>query len=190
MEIKDIKKYLNNYNIIGVVGNYESSFKNTGKVKDLQIKNIDKALKMVNLKEDILNYNLNDLTISEFWKVELMSKLENDIIIVGNMFNSLIYKDFEYMKKLFIKLSNEYNKKIIVIDNNLKSFFNLTQKIIIVENKKVVYECTDFFDNNLDKYLDKSPIINFIQYVNKDKKILAETTDIYELIKDIYRRIS
>jgi hypothetical protein len=33
-------------------------------------------------------------------------------------------------------------------------------------------------------------IIEFIKYVNKDKKVLNETTDIYELIKDIYRSVS
>ena len=187
MEIKDI---LEENNIIGVIGNYESTFDVKGKVKDLDIKNIDKALIMVNLDEDIINSNIKDLTISELWKVELMSKLEDDLIIIGNMYNSLIYKDIEYMKKLFIKLCNDYNKKIIIIDSNLKAFFNLTKTIVFTDNKEIVYKTNDYYDNKLFNYIDKPNIISFVEYVNRNEKVLNETTDIYELIKDIYRGVS
>lgn len=187
MEIKDL---LNNYSIIGVIGNYQSALIKKGLVKDIKVKNIEKALTMVNLDKSIINYKLEDLTISEFWKVELISKLENDIIIVGNISNSLIYKDIEYMKKLFIKLSTEYNKKIVVIDNNLKTFFNLTNKIVFMNNKKIQFDITNFYDKKLEKYIELPPIIDFVKTVNKNKRILNETIDIYELIKDIYRSVT
>jgi len=108
MEIKDILK---DVKIVGIVSNYQTNLKIEGKVKDLKIKNISSALKMVGLGVNSLEKSISDLSISELWKLELASKLDNDVIIIGDIYNSLIYKDREYMKKLFVKLSNDYQKK-------------------------------------------------------------------------------
>jgi len=187
MEIKDI---LNEFNIIGVVGNYQGSSKLKGKIKDLKIKNISSALKMVGLDDSCLEKNISDLSISEQWKLELASKLDENIIIIGNLYNSLIYKDREYMKKLFNKLCNQYSKKIVIIDNNVNSFIGIAKKILVMKNKKIIYETNDLFDQELYKYVKMPKIIDFIKYVNKDSIKVDKTTDIYELIKDIYRRVS
>lgn len=187
MEIKDI---LNEYSIIGVIGNYQNNLKFTGKVNDIDINNLTNALKMVCLEDSVLDKNISDLTISEFWKVELATKLSNDIIIIGNLSNSLNHKDIEYMKKLFLKLANDHGKKIVIIDNNVNIFFNLVKKLCVLKDKEIIYETTDFFDDKLYEYVKMPQIIEFIKYVNKDEKRIDETTDIYELIKDIYRRIS
>lgn len=187
MEIKDI---INKYKIIGVISNYQSNIKISGKVKELNIKNIDKAIKMVNLNEDIINKDIKDLSISELWKIELLTKINNEIIIIGNMSNSLIYKDMEFIKRLLIKISNDYNKKIIIIDNNIDSFINLVERIYVIDNKKIIYDTSDYFDNLLYKYINMPKIVEFIKYVNKNKIELNNTVDIYELIKDIYRRVS
>ncbi len=184
MEIKDL---LDKYGIIGIISTYKSSFNQTGLVKDLNINNISKALKIVGLESDILNMNIEDLTIKEKWKLELATKLNNKIIIIGNMSKCLNYKDKEYIKKLLIKLHDNFNKKIVIIDNNIKSFFDIVKRIVVLKNKKVIYESSDFYDDNLYKYTEMPEIIDFIKYVNRDKKILKETTDIYELIKDIFR---
>lgn len=186
----EIKELLKNYKVIGVIGNYQSTLKLNGKVRDILVKDINKALKMVNLEEKYADFLLKDLSISELWKVDLISKLDNEIIIIGNLSNSLIYKDLELMKKLFIKLSNEYNKQIVVIDNNLNSFFNLTNKIFVLDNKKIVYNTLDFFDNKLYEYVNIPKIVDFINYVNDKGININKTVDIYELIKDIYRSVS
>ena len=145
---------------------------------------------MVNLDESLIDKDINELTINELCKIDLMTKLSKDIIIVGNLSNCLNYKDIEYMKKLFIKLNKDYNKKIVVIDEDINVFFNLTKDIFIMKNKEIIYETNDFFDDKLYEYVNMPKIIEFIKYVNKDKKRLDDTTDIYELIKDIYRGIS
>lgn len=184
MEIKDIVK---NSEIVGIISNYKSNIKIDGKVKDLNIYNIDKALKIVGLEESIKDMNLEDLTLSELWKVELAKKLNDKIIIVGNLSKCLNYKDLEYIKKLLLKLNSSYNKKIIIIDNNVKVFFNLVNEIIVIKNHQIVFKTKDFYDEELYKYTKMPKIIEFIKYVNKNKKRLNNTLDIYELIKDIYR---
>lgn len=187
MEIKDVLKECS---ILGVVGNYKSTLKLMGKVKDLSVKNISMALKMVNLSDSILDRNLQDLSISEVWKIELATKLDEDIIIIGNMYNSLIHKDREYIKKLFIKLSEEYGKKIVLIDNNMNSFLNFVKKLVVINNKSVIYVTEDLYDEKLYDYIRMPKLIEFINYVNKDSEKVNKTTDIYELLKDIYRRVS
>ena len=187
MEIKD---YLKEYPIVGIISNYKVNLNFSGKVKDLDIKDINKGLKIVGLSEDIINKELNDLTISEKWKVDLLTKIHKDIIIVGNLSSDLIFKDREYMKKLFIKLNRDYDKKIIVIDNKVDVFMNLVKKIYVLDNKKIVYETSDFYDDKLYTYTKMPNIVDFIKYVNKDNEKLAESIEIYELIKDIYREVS
>ena len=187
MEIKDILK---SHPIIGVINNYKSTIKINGKVKNLNIKNASKALKMVLLDDSILEKDIKELSISELWKIELAIKLEEKIIIIGNMYNSLIHKDREYMKKLFKKLCTEYNKKIIIIDNNINSFINVVEKVVVINKKDIVYITDNYFDKDLYKYIKIPKIVDFIKYVNKDGIKVNETTEIYELLKDIYRRVS
>lgn len=187
MEIREI---LEKTNIVGVISNYKININTTGYVKDLNVNNINNALKMVGLDDSFLDKKLNDLTISELWKIDLVTKLNKDIIIVGDLSNNLIKKDVDYMKKLFLKLSNEYNKKIVVIDNDVRVFFNLTNNILVMKDKKIIYKTNNFFDEELYKYTRIPKIVEFIKYVNRNEKKLDYNIDIYELIKDIYRSVS
>lgn len=180
---------LNNYGIIGIISSYNSNF-NVEIVNELKIKNQDKAFKMVGLSNDILDKNINELSLSEQFKLDLATKLDKDIIIIGNLSKNLIYKDIEYIKKLLIKLNNDYHKKIIVIDEDVNIFFNLVKYMYVIRNKEIIYSTDNFYSDELYKYCKMPKIIEFIKYVNKDKKRLNENTDIYELIKDVYRSLS
>ena len=187
MEIKDI---LNNYGVIGVISNYQNNLNKDKMVIELNINNLNNALKMVGLNDTFINKKVKDLSLSEQTKLDLATKLTNDIIIIGNLANTLNYKDLDFIKKLLLKLNKEYNKKIVVIDNKVDVFFNLTKRIIVLQNKTILYETEDYFDDNLYKYVKMPKIIEFIKYVNKDNKKLDNNIDIYELIKDIYRSVS
>lgn len=186
----EVKNLVNNYGIIGVISNYQSNLKMEGKVSNLNIKNLNKALKMVELDESVIDKNIDSLSLSDIFKLELATKLNNEIIIIGNLSNTLNYKDIEYIKKLLLKLNNDYQKKIVVIDNDIKMFFNLAKKIIVMQNKNILYETEDFYDDKLYEYVKMPKIIEFIKYVNKSEKKLNNNVDIYELIKDIYRSVS
>ena len=164
-----MKDIIKKYEIIGIVSNYKISLDNSLKVKELDIKNLPQALKMVGLTEDYIDKSINDLTLSELFKVDLATKLNKDIIVIGGLSNYLNYKDQEYIKKILTKLNQDYHKYIIVIDEN--------------------YETSDFYDLELYKYTKMPKIIEFINYVNQNNKI-NKTLDIYELIKDIFRSVS
>jgi len=185
----ELKELLNTYEIIGIVSNYQSSLPDI-LVSNLNIKNINKALLMVGLDESILSKKVSELTLSELFKVDLLTKLDKDIIIIGNLSKNLIYKDIEFINKLLLKLSNEYNKKIVIIDEDIKVFMNLVKYIYVMKNKQIIYSTNNFFDDELYKYVKMPKIIEFIKYVNKDEKRVDETLEIYELIKDIFRRLS
>ena len=187
MEIKDL---VNEYGIIGIVSNYQNKLKDDDMVIELNIKNLNDTLKLVGLDENIMHTKVKDLSLSEKVKIDLATKINNDVIIIGNLANSLNYKDLNNIKQLLINLNMDYQKKIVVIDSDIKTFFNLTKKIIIMQNKTIIYETEDFFDDNLYKYVKCPKIIEFIKYVNKDGKKLENNTDIYELIKDIYRSVT
>ena len=187
MEIKEITK---NRKIVGVISAYKSQLKKSGKISDLDIKNIKKGIKIVGLNENIIDKDIDDLTISEKWKIELLTKLHMDTIIVGNLSSNLILKDREFIKKLLKKLAIDYNKKIVVIDNDVNSFVNLTENIIVLKDKKIIYETADFYDEKLYEFIEKPKIIEFIDYVNKKDRKLNNNLEIYELIKDIYRSVS
>ena len=186
MEIKDMLK---KFGIIGIVSSYNSNLKND-MVSNLEIKNINNALKMVGLTDECLNTLTSDLTLSEKFKIDLATKLDKDIIIIGNLSKSLLYKDIEYIKKLLIKLNNEYNKKIVVIDEDINVFINLVKCIYVIKNKDIIYSTNNFYDDELYKYVKMPKIIEFIKYVKEKNYEINEHLDIHELIKDIFRRLS
>ena len=68
---------LKNKDIIGVVSSYQSSLSD-GLVKNLEIKNVSKALKMVGLDESFLNKSVNELSLSEKFKIDLATKLDKE----------------------------------------------------------------------------------------------------------------
>ncbi len=187
MEMNDIIK---NNEIIGIVSNYELKTNLTGLIKDINIKNINNALKMVLLDDSYLEKNINDLTLNELFKIDLMSKLKNDIIVIGNLSKVLNYKDIEYFKKLFLKLNQDFNKKIIIIDNDIKVFFNCVKKIVVIRNKEIIYKTDNFFDENLYLYTKCPKIIDFINYLGSKNIPIIKTVEIHELIKDIFRSVS
>ena len=171
----EIRKLLNESGIIGVISTYQSKLTKFKTLADLNIPDDKKY---------------EDLTISELWKIELITKLREKVIIVGNLSLSLNNQDIEYMQKLFKKLNHDFHKQIIIIDNDVKAFFNLAKTIIVIRNHEIVYKTNDFYDDDLYKYTKMPKIIEFVKFVNQDKKRINKTTDIHELIKDIYRSVS
>lgn len=180
---------LKNNEIIGVVSNYQHTMDDV-LVKDLKVKNILKAIVMVNLDNKVLDKRVSELSLSELVKVDLITKLDRDIIVIGNLSKSLINKDIEYIKKLLLKLNKEYNKKIVIIDDDINVFMNIVKSIYVLKNKELIYSTDNFFDEELYNYVKMPKIVEFIKYVNKDNKRIDETLEIYELIKDIFRRLS
>ena len=186
MELKNI---LNKYKILGVLSNYESNISENKLVKTILKDNYDKKLKLVGLSDNILNKKYKSLTLSEKFKVDLLTKINNKIIIIGGLSTSLNYKDRIFIKKLLLKISNNYDKKIIIIDDQAKELMDICRYFIVIKNKKIVYKTNDIYDENLYKYVSIPPIIEFVKSIQNKGIKMDNYTDTYELLKAIYRSI-
>ena len=93
--------------IVGIVSNYRSNFKLVGKIKELKIKNLSKALKIVGLDDSYMDKDINDLTISELWKFELLTKLDKEIhflffLLIVSSFKLIVTSPLKILELLAI----------------------------------------------------------------------------------------
>ena len=184
----ELMSCLNKHKIIVVIANYRYSINNNKLVKNIILNyKKEELLKKFNLSSELLNRRFSSLSISEKFKIDLLSKLNEDVIVIGNISNSLIYRDRLIVIKLLNILSKKFNKKIIIIDDNINYLLNLCNYYIVIKNKKIIYKTDDIFDNRLYEFCDKPPIIDFIEKANKKGINLEKYIDIYELLKAIYR---
>lgn len=160
-------------------------------------KRVKDSLKMVGLKEDILNKNPINLSSGEKEKVALATSLilNPKVLILDEPTIYLDNKSKKNLIKLIKKLKKDYNKTIIIISNDIEFIHEVTDKIVLlnkgqlilnIKNKELIKNCDILKQNNMEI----PQIINFIDIVKKSKKITLEpTNDINELIKDIYRNV-
>ena len=186
----ELTNYLNKYKIIGVIANYQCSISGDKLVRNiLSTSKKEKLLIKFNLSTELLDKNFSQLSVSEKLKIDLLSKLNQDIIVIGNLSSSLIYRDRMIILKLLKKLNENYNKKIIIIDDDMNSLMNICNYFLVLKNKKIVYKTENVYDNKLYNYCRKPEIVDFV-FRAKEKNIkLEDYTDLYELIKAIYRSL-
>ena len=183
MELNDLKG-----NIIGIIAmetQTKDDFKDT-KVSEIIKYKLDASLKMVGLSNKIKDLKFSDLSSREKNKVILASKLNDEVIVLKYFSKGLISKDIEDFKRLFKKLVS-YNKKIILIDNNLNLFINCVDNIYIISENEIIYENKDIYDPTLYLNADAPGIVDFT-YLSEDEGIhIDEYKELDELIKAIYR---
>lgn len=155
---------------------------------------VEKCLELVGLEKAYLDKRSLEVSLSVQKKVMLAAVLaiEPEILILNYIEHGINIKEQKALKRLLKKLNKEKDIFIIIISNNSNFFFDIADRIIVLEHKKIIFDGNQefFYNKCLSKYLDVPPIINFI---NKalDKKIqLDKTNDIKELMKDIYRKVN
>ena len=174
-------------NIIGVISKqYQTDNFDGKKVKDLITNKVHESLKMVKLDETYLEEHFENLSNRNKNKVILATKLHDKTIILINFSKGLVKKDIEYFKALFKKISR-YNKKIILIDNNLDLFLNLVVRIYVIDNDEIKYETLNLYDKTLKLYADLPPIVNFTYKCFDEGVRLDYYSELDELLKAIYR---
>jgi len=184
---KDLVYYLNDisgltYDDEWSVKKYLNSFK----------KKFDKLIdiiKLVGLNEDILDKKIKILSSNEFKLVLLSSLLlYNPNVFIFEYFEvGLSYEDRKMFINLLRKLKSD-GKTIIVITNNIGFLYEVSDHIMMFEERKLIYNGpkNDLFNK---KKKDEPPIITFIRKANKRGAKLLYTTDRKELIKDIFRSL-
>jgi len=158
---------------------------------------VKKSLKMVGLKENILNTDPQNLSSGEKEKLAIaISLILNPKVIILD--EPTIYLDNKSKKeliKLLKKLKKEYDKNIIIMSNDIEFVHQISDKIILLNNGEIVLNIdNELLLNNCDKLqevnMEIPRIIKFINMIKKNKKInLESTNNIDELVKDICKNV-
>lgn len=154
---------------------------------------VKEALKLVNLDEEYLNKNVSDLTFEEKKKVSLASVLifNPSLIILEDITIGLSSKEKENLVKLLNTLKDKYKKTIILISKDTDFCYRVTDKVFIIDHGRVVFNGDRnvlIHDKMLTFYdLETPNIVKFINAANKKNKNLTYTTNILDLIKEVYR---
>lgn len=156
------------------------------------LRSID-TLTLVNLKEDYLNKKISDLTISERKKIKIASYLITNpkVLIIEEAFMFLINKDKDDLKRLINILTNRYNKTVVLITKDTDISYELSDKVIIFNDGKIVKEGDkNILLNDFRIYNVANPkIVEFIKEANKHNANLTYTNNILDLIKEVYRNV-
>lgn len=154
---------------------------------------ISEALKLVGLNEEYLKRRIDSLNISEKKKVSLASILifNPGVIILGEPSIFLNYRDNEKLIKLIKLLKDKYNKTIILISKDTNLSYKVSDEIILLNKGSIVYAGNksiledEKVLNNIN--VDVPEIVKFINISNKFDAKLTYTSNILDLIKEVYR---
>lgn len=156
-------------------------------------KKILEALKIVNLNEDYLLKKSNDLSNSEYNKLRLASDLVNNekLIILDYFDKGLCYKEKEYFKRLFRKLSKNYGITFYIKTNDFSFCIDLVDEYLIFDGNKIIKNILkkDIYKEEAYKYYDKHNLIDFVLKSRKYNHLLDNYTDSKDVLKAIYREL-
>ena len=164
-------------------------------------KNIDKkimdAIKIIGLKEDILNQGLLEISESEGKLLQIANALlmNPNIIILEEPFIVLDLNEQKKIIRLLQKLTEKYNKTVIIISNDANMLYLYTDYLILFKNQKKLIEgkTTDVYTkvDVLKKHHIKIPeIVEFSYMVREHKNVKIDYyKDVRDIIKDIYKHV-
>ena len=151
-------------------------------------------LNIFNLEKEILNKVYFELSSSERTKILIIVGLITNakIIIFDNPTIKLDNKSIQTFIKCLKKLKRE-EKTIIISSYNTDFLLEISDNIIVLDNKKIIAQGTKYDILSNAKLLNKAnaSIPNIIEFVNKVRELkqikLNYTDNINDLIKDVYR---
>ena len=179
----NITTYNNN---ISIVRDYKS--KGTTE-KYLDSPKASSSLKMVLINDSILTKESSECSVGELKRISLAKALiENKEYLVFDYFEKeLTQKELEYFKRLWKKLTSEYNKTIIIFTNDIKTIWSVAEELIIVDKYKVINTISKENYDQLMANLDKPPIYEFIDLMRNKGMSIENYRDPKDLLKAIYR---
>jgi len=160
------------------------------------ISKVISSLNMLGLERDYLDRKINSLSKSEKRLLEIALNLiiNPDIIIFKNPFLYLDKNNKLNLKKIILKLKRDYNKIVIIIDDNINNLYNICTHLIIFKNNqvlvsdktRVVFSDLSFLINNK---IDLANTLLFNVLASKYDKKLPVTSNVNDLIKEVYRNV-
>lgn len=166
------------------------------KVSDLD-KRIEDSLKIVSLPLSVLDKNPFKLSSGEKEKLALaiVLSLNPKVIIIDDPTVYLDNISENKLVKLLKRLKRNYNKTIIILSNDINFSLKISDNYLILKNGKIISsgkqkELLQNSDKIKSSGVELPKIIEFINTVKKEKNVSLElTSDIKELMKDIYRNV-
>ena len=161
------------------------------------IEKIISSLKMVGLSKEYLERKNNSLSKSEQKLIQIaLSLISNpEIIIFENAFIALDGKNQLRLKKIIQELKLNYQKKIILVDNNINILYELAKEVIILNDNKILLTGTvDCLFDNIDllkeNNIELPDILKFtVDSKNYNKELLPKK-NIQELLKEVIKNVS
>lgn len=169
----------------------EYSLKNNIKRYNNKDKIIRQAIEMFDLDNSILDKEINTLSSGELEKIAIVSSyiLNPKVLILDEPTVNLDNKSEKKLIRFLKKLSKDYNKTIIVISNNIEFVYKISDDILFLNNGKKVKN--NNYNTLIRNNMEVPKILEFINYVNKKKKInINDTDNINDLIKEIIDYVS
>ena len=176
--------------LLNTINNYRLYPKNINKkIKD--------SIKIIGLKEDILELGLNEISSSEKKLIEIAISLiiNRDIIVLIEPFNIIDLNNIKRIMIILNKLVEKYQKKIIIVSNDIELQLKYSDYIIIIKNNKLVCEGNTFeILTNVEllkkHHIDIPEIIEITYLAKKNKNVRIDYhKDVRDIIKDIYKHV-
>lgn len=154
---------------------------------------IQEALTLVGLTEDYLYKEVNSLSLNEKKRLSIASSLifNPSIIVLEEPIMFLTYKDKEKLIKLIHTLKTKYKKTIIIITKDTNLPYEVSDEVLLFGDGELV-ESGGKELLTQDKLINKikcdiPEIVKFINVSNKMNANLTYTSNILDLIKEVYR---
>ena len=154
---------------------------------------IQEALTLVGLTEDYLYKEVNSLSLNEKKRLSIASSLifNPSIIVLEEPIMFLTYKDKEKLIKLIHTLKTKYKKTIIIITKDTNLPYEVSDEVLLLSDGELV-GCGGKELLTQDKLISKikcdiPEIVKFINVSNKMNANLTYTSNILDLIKEVYR---
>ena len=143
--------------------------------------------------EDYLLKKSNNLSTVEYNKLLLVNDLLNkkNPIILDHFEKGLCYKERQYFKRLFKKISKDYGINIVIYTNDFNFCVDLADEYIFYNNNKIekTVERKDIYKENIYDFFDKHVLFDFIIKSRKYNHLKDDYYDLKDVIKAIYREL-
>ena len=159
-------------------------------------KRILDVIKLVGLKENILDKKINELSNGEKRLIAIASILVYNpkILLFDEPTVGLDYKNKKKIINLIRNLKNRYNKTILIVSHDIDLMYELCDNLIVLSNGRVILygAVTDVYKqlDIINKYSIPIPKIVSFEMLARDKNIkLLHSKSVNDLIKEVYRNV-
>ena len=173
----------NNYSII-------TDYKFNGTVEEyLNSPKAASSLKMVLLDENVMKKNARDLSIGELKKVSLAKALIDgkDYLVLDYFDKRFNHKEIDYFIRLIKRMTNDYQKTVILFTNDITILWNNIEELLIVDEYFVINTIPkEKYFEFIDK-LNEPEIVRFTRLMKELGLNIENYKDTQDLLKAIYR---